>query len=69
MLMLMLSNANSKQCSGLSMLRLINAKPEKLQGILISLRISRNYDLEGNFTTFILLLNSFTFWMKMQNYN
>ena len=37
------------------MLRLINAKLERMEGIFIRLKISRNFDLEGNFTTFILL--------------
>ena len=35
---------------------LSNAKLERLERILIRLRISRNYDLEGNFTTFIVVV-------------
>ena len=38
------------------MLMLSNAKLERLERILIRLRISRNYDLEGNFTTFIIVV-------------
>ena len=38
------------------MLRLTTFKLERLERILLRLRNSRNFDLEGNFTTFILLV-------------
>ena len=38
------------------MLRLTTFKLERIERILLRLRSSRNFDLEGNFTTFILLV-------------
>ena len=49
----MLSNADAKQCSCLAILRLTNFKLERF---LLRLRDSRNFDLKGNFTTFILVV-------------
>ena len=38
------------------MLRLTTFKLERLERILLRLRNSRNFDLKGNFTTFIVVV-------------